>query len=386
LNLARHQQHGLRPPVTQHDMREIEQIGAIRFPGIHDLKHRLKVPIEILDGVHHTFELQRFVALIPPAMRHAFREEYGFARAGIDASPANNRGQAARGHASFFVLTVVDVHRRAFSAGRQRAPKGEDERAATLLPSERQRLAGVPIVQAQVRRIWRIHGRLRRFRGTLDTMSSAKRHRKRQLDTVSSRRGDPATRRRICEAALRLVSRRGGGEVTLATVARAAGVSRQALYLHFANRGDLFVALVQYADEQRGLSAAIQRIEEAASGLAALREMAAQQAKLNPAIWPLARLIDSIRREDAAAERSWQDRLAHRFDGCRGMVARLEKEHTLRPGLDPGLAADLLWTFTSLRMWEDLVLLRGWTAAQYEERVTKLLVDVLVRPDLNAGQ
>jgi len=215
-------------------------------------------------------------------------------------------------------------------------------------------------------------------------MSSSKQHRRRKLDTVSSRRGDPATRRRICEAALRLVSKRGGREVTLATVARAAGVSRQALYLHFANRTNLFVALVQYADERRGLSAAIQRIVEAPSALAALREMAALQAKMNPSIWPLARLIDSIRREDAAAERSWQDRLVHRFDGCRAMVARLEKEHALRLGLDPALAADLLWTFTSLRMWEDLVLLRGWTADQYEERVNNLLVDVLVRPDLSA--
>jgi AcrR family transcriptional regulator len=366
--------------MTQHDMREIEQGGPIRPPGIHHLKDRLKTSIEVYGRVHDAFELQGFFALVPPAVRRALREQYGFARPDIDASTANNRGQAARGHTSFFNLIVVDVHRRAFAVGRNRTANFEDVDAITLSPSDRQNLVGVPIVQAEVRRFKRLHGWLHRICGTVDIMSSARRHRKRQLDTVSSRRGDPATRRRICEAALRLVSRRGGSDVTLATVARAAGVSRQALYLHFANRSDLFVALVQYADERRGLSAAIQQIEEAPSALAALQAMASLQATMNPSIWPLARLIESIRREDAAAERSWQDRLSHRFDGCRAMVARLEKEHALRPGLDPVLAAELLWTLTSLRTWEDLVLLRGWTASQYEERMTKLLLDVLVRP------
>jgi hypothetical protein len=85
-----------------------------------------------------------------------------------------------------------------------------------------------------------------------------------------------------------------------------------------------------------------------------------------------------VRREDKAAERSWQDRLAHRLGGCRAIVARLKDEGALRPGLSAEVAADLLWTLTSLQTWEDLVLLRGWTAAQYEERVASLLTDVLV--------
>ncbi len=210
-------------------------------------------------------------------------------------------------------------------------------------------------------------------------MSSYRAHRKQQLDTVSSdrRSGDPATRQRICEATLRLVAARGGADVTLARVARAARVSRQALYLHFADRADLFVAVVRYADQKRGVAEAIQRMTDAPSGVAALREMAAVQARMNPAIWPLARIVESVRRQDEAAEQSWQDRLAHRLQGCTQIVARLESEGTLRPGLDPAVAADLLWTLSSLRTWEDLVLLRGWTAQQYEQRVGDMLVALL---------
>lgn len=200
-----------------------------------------------------------------------------------------------------------------------------------------------------------------------------------QQSTTGRPAGDPATRRRICEAALRLIAKDGGGQVTLAAVARAAKVSRQALYLHFADRAALFLAVVRYADERRGVPEAVRRLEAAPSGLAALREMAALQAALNPGIWPLARLLESIRRDDEAAERSWQDRLDNRLRGCREIVARLKRDGTLRTGLSPDIATDLLWTLTSLRTWEDLVLLRGWSSGEYEARLGEVLRALLVK-------
>jgi AcrR family transcriptional regulator len=217
----------------------------------------------------------------------------------------------------------------------------------------------------------------------LDTMSSTSTHHKRTLDTLSSSRpaGDPGTRRRICEATLRLVARRGGPEFTLADVAKAARVSRQALYLHFADRAALVLAVVQYADEVRGIPDAMRDVEEAPTGVAALRQLPAILARLNPGIWPLARLFDAVRRHDAAAEHAWQDRLADRLVGCRRIVARLEEEGALREGVASDVATDLLWTMASLRTWEDLVLTRGWTADQYAARLAELLRTLLVRPE-----
>ncbi len=216
-------------------------------------------------------------------------------------------------------------------------------------------------------------------------MSSDVRQRKLKLDTVSSQvgGGDPLTRQRILDAALRLITKRGGADVKLADVARAAQVSRQALYLHFADRAALFLALVRHADERRGLAAAVQRIADAPTGVASLREAVAMQARMNPKIWPLARIFESVRRLDAAAERSWQDRLENRLQGCRRLVARLAREGALRQGLKPAVAADLLWTLTSLRMWEDLVLQRGWSAEQYETRLGDVLLTVLTGSDHN---
>jgi AcrR family transcriptional regulator len=200
---------------------------------------------------------------------------------------------------------------------------------------------------------------------------------------VSSKKTNPETRTRILEAALDLIVQRGGADVTMAEIAGAARVSRQAVYLHFADRADLFIALARFADEKRNLKAEIQRLKNAPNGVAALHELAALQARMNPRIWAIARAFDAVRRVDEAAERSWQDRLNFRWEGCRQVVSRLEAEGALRPGLDPRTATDLLWTLTSLRTWEDLALQKGWTARRYEQRMTEILLAGLTNSNSN---
>ncbi len=189
----------------------------------------------------------------------------------------------------------------------------------------------------------------------------------------------PDGRARILDAALRLIARTGGADVSMGEIARAAGLSRQAVYLHFADRAGLFVALARHVDERRGLEAALRPVHEAPSGVAAIGEFVAMQARENPGLWAVARAFEAVRRRDADAERSWQDRLAHRLAGCRGLVDRLAAEDALRPGVDRDTAADLLWTMTSLRMWEDLVLERGWSAARYVRHVTAAILAAIAR-------
>ena len=99
---------------------------------------------------------------------------------------------------------------------------------------------------------------------------------------VARSAGIQSTRRRILDAALNLITRHGGADVSLADVAQAAHLSRQALYLHLANRSALLIALVRHADERRALPAAIQRVSDAPTGVAAVRAMVALQATMNP--------------------------------------------------------------------------------------------------------
>lgn len=179
---------------------------------------------------------------------------------------------------------------------------------------------------------------------------------------------------RILDAALTLITTRGGADVTMAEIAKAAGMSRQAVYLHFADRADLMLALVRHVHETFGVAEETREIGKATTGLAAMRKWVSLQARLNPVIWPVARAIEMVRRTDEVAEQGWQDRMAHRLETCRGIIARMHQEGTLKQGISQDAAADLLWSIASLRTWEDLVLDRGWKAAQYEKRITGVLL------------
>ncbi len=189
------------------------------------------------------------------------------------------------------------------------------------------------------------------------------------------------TRRRIFEAAWNLIVVRGEAGFTMAHIAKKARISRQALYLHFADRAELLDALVRYVDEKRGLGEAIQLILDAPTGREAVRRMVSLQATQNPDIWAIALAFEAVRRTDKAAQRSWQSRQTKRLNTCRTIVERLQLESELRPTLTVDEATDLLYVITSLRMWEDLVRVRGWTADVYQERVTRLLMESLTAAD-----
>ena len=198
---------------------------------------------------------------------------------------------------------------------------------------------------------------------------------------MSREKGEQDTRTKILAAALALMQRRGGADVSMGAIARAARLSRQAIYLHFADRAGLLIALARYVDELRGLPEKLRNIHDAPSGVAAIHETVLLQAVDNPVLWPMARVFEAVRRVDPAVEQSWQDRLQNRLELCRGIIGRLQKEQALRPGLDPAAAADLLWTLTSLRMWEDLVLQRGWRPEQYQEHTFRMAVVSLTTAD-----
>ncbi|CUS46281.1 MAG: TetR/AcrR family transcriptional regulator [Pseudomonadota bacterium] len=190
----------------------------------------------------------------------------------------------------------------------------------------------------------------------------------------------PTTRSRILQATLALI-RRGAAPLTMSGIATEAGLSRQALYLIFADRADLFIAVLRYADGQRGLVQEQAKIRAAPSGIDGLLAIIDRQARWNPDYKPLADTFDLLRRQDPAAQQAWQDRQDDRLAGCRAVVARIDAEGCLRPGLDPALAADLIWTTTSIETWDDLVAKRGWSAEQYRTWVAELLLSaVTVRP------
>ena len=69
---------------------------------------------------------------------------------------------------------------------------------------------------------------------------------------MSSPQNQSETRTRILAATLQLMEQRRGQGVRMSDIAGAAGVSRQAVYLHFGSRTELMVAATHYGDEVHG--------------------------------------------------------------------------------------------------------------------------------------
>jgi AcrR family transcriptional regulator len=182
----------------------------------------------------------------------------------------------------------------------------------------------------------------------------------------------------ILDAARRLFEDRDFLSVTLEEVARAAGVSRQAVYINFGSRAGLLVALVSYVDEIGDLETRIAKVLDSPTAVSALEALVDLRARYTPSIYRLASYVDAARRFDADAEASWQDRMKLRYAHSRAVAGRMAGDGVLAAGWTEAAAADLIWSMTSIRTYEDLVVERGWSVGRYRRRITAMLVQTLV--------
>jgi AcrR family transcriptional regulator len=183
--------------------------------------------------------------------------------------------------------------------------------------------------------------------------------------------GSPDTRTAILGAARRLLEDRGYHGVGLDRIARAAGVSRQAVYLHFGSKAGLLLALVDWIDRTGPLPRLTRRVEEATTGLEALDRLMELHANYVPKILRIATVLESARRTDRDAAAAWEDRMQRRHEAARIAVERLAQDGMLAEGLTVGDAADLLWALASIQMCEQLLVERGWSRSRYERHLKR---------------
>jgi AcrR family transcriptional regulator len=170
-------------------------------------------------------------------------------------------------------------------------------------------------------------------------------------------------RDRILNAALRLLEGREN-RATMAGIAGAAGISRQALYLHFPNRAGLLIATSRHLDAALDFDGRLAAGGAAAAGPERLDGFIAAWGACLPEIHGLARALMAMGESDAAARRAWDARLAAVRRGCAAAVAGLAAEGRLTPLLSEERATDLLWTLLSVEAWEKLIEC-GWGQAAY---------------------
>jgi len=185
------------------------------------------------------------------------------------------------------------------------------------------------------------------------------------------------TRKRILRSARELLEE-DPRSATMATIASAAGVSRQLLYFHFDGRLDLLVSLSRTVDAEVRTEARQAKVDGAPDAVAALREAVALQGYIKPRINGIAVAIDEMRSDDPAAGAAWEERESYRYRRCLDVVRRLEREGALSPDWKVPVAARLMWSNTGQRAWRELVVESGWSTRRWISHTTALLERALV--------
>jgi AcrR family transcriptional regulator len=188
-----------------------------------------------------------------------------------------------------------------------------------------------------------------------------------------------STRERILGSARELVERGDGGP-NMSELARAVGISRQALYLHFADRAALLVALVEHVDDREDLATGVAAFEAAPDAEAKIRTWVRMQASRNPRIAPFARALAQVRATDPAVALAWRNRMQNRMRGASAIVGQLVAEDRLHPSWTADEAAVLLWELTSFQVWDDLVNDASLAPDRYVEIVVAAALSTLASP------
>jgi AcrR family transcriptional regulator len=187
------------------------------------------------------------------------------------------------------------------------------------------------------------------------------------------------THRRILEAARQLMVERRGKDVRLEDVAKAAHVSRQAVYLHFGSRAGLLIATARYLDELLGLPERLRPVYEAENAVKALEAKVEFWARYIPDIYGLAKALVLAKDSDEAAAAAWQDRMQALYEGCLEVVERLEHEGLLAEEWTVKSAADYFYVTLSLTTWEQLIIERGWSGEEYIQWLKTALMKTLLK-------
>lgn len=185
------------------------------------------------------------------------------------------------------------------------------------------------------------------------------------------------TRTRILETAWKLLES-GDKAVRMSDIAKAVGISRQALYLHFPNRADLLIAVTRHIDAVKNVDAQLAESRAAKTGTERLDAFIAAWGGYIPQIHGISVALRAMQ-GDIEAAAAWDDRMQAVRHGCAAAVAALNANGDLRSDLSEQTATDMLWVLLSVENWEKLVRGCGWTQEAYLAEITALSRNALIK-------
>jgi len=192
---------------------------------------------------------------------------------------------------------------------------------------------------------------------------------------------NPKTRDRILKASLELLEASRGQGVRMTDIAKLAGITRQALYLHFSTRAELLIATTLYLDELKGTNERLAPSRAAQTGVERLDAFIAAWGAYIPEIYGIAKALLAMKDTDEAAAKAWDERMQAMREGCEAAIMALNRDNRLLPDHSPDQATDILWTMLSVRNWEQLTIECGWSQEKYIETLKSLARRLFVAKD-----
>ena len=178
-----------------------------------------------------------------------------------------------------------------------------------------------------------------------------------------------ATRDRILSVTADLLARPEPQKVLMADIAKSAGLSRQAVYLHFKTRADLLIATARHIDEREGLRTRLKASREAKTGRDRLAAYIEFWGEFLPRIEGVAMAMISLQHDDDAAAAAWDDRMNAMREGCEMAIKALHADGELSSIWTVKTGTDALAAMLSCENWLQLVHDCGWSASEYISRM-----------------
>ena len=209
---------------------------------------------------------------------------------------------------------------------------------------------------------------------------------RRKYDSTRRQAQAAQTRRDILGAAHRLFLDRGYAGTTLASIAQEAGVVVETIYRAYGSKAELFKAVVRAA-VAGGATRAEVPVEQRPAIAAMIAEpdphrqlqlYAATQPGIHARASPLMRVLVEAAATDPELARLRAQIEDERRNGQGSVAQLLADRGLLRPDLPVQEAGDLLWTLSSLTVYDLLVRQRGWTPERYRDWLAAALARELL--------
>jgi AcrR family transcriptional regulator len=193
------------------------------------------------------------------------------------------------------------------------------------------------------------------------------------------------TRRRIIDAAHRMLLDGGYGAMTIGALAQEAGVSVQTVYNAVGGKADVVKAVydVALAGDDEPLAMMERPAFRALLAERNPRRWFAHYAAFSRSIYERAGSLVSVLVAPAAASEPDLAEFAatieeERATGTARVAELYASRFPLRAGLTVEEAADILWTLTAPEVADRLIRGRGWTADAYEAWLATTMADSIV--------